>query len=70
MNEMRELGGIPEEEDRSIVCHHVPVSFLGSELDGEATRVASTVMGARLTTNGGKADTHGAFLALFAENVG
>lgn len=69
MNEVGELGGIPQEEDWCIVCNHVPVSFFGSELDGEASRVTSAVVRTRLATDGRESDSDRALLAFLGEEI-
>jgi len=69
VNEVRKFGRISQEEDRGVVSDEVPVAFVGSELDGKASGVSSTVMRARLTTHGGESDGHRASLALGAPNV-
>lgn len=44
-----------------------PVSLGGLELYGKTTRVASIVVGARLTTDGGETDGNGALCTLLEE---
>ena len=51
VDEVRELGGVSEEENGGIVCHHIPVSFLSPELDGKASRISSAVVGSRFATD-------------------
>lgn len=70
VDEVWELGWVAEEEDWSIVRHHVPIAFLSAELDAEASRIASTVVRTRLATDGGEADSDRAFFARLAEDVG
>jgi hypothetical protein len=54
---------VSEEEDWCIVGNHVPVTLVGTELDGEATRVASAIVRTGLATNRGEADSDGTLLA-------
>ena len=51
VDEVRELGWIAQEEDGSVVGHHVPIAFFCAELDAEASRIASQVVGTGLATN-------------------
>lgn len=69
VDENRELGGVPEEEDRGVVEYPVPVAFVGVELEGKATGIARTVGGALLTTDSGEADEHVRLLADTLEHV-
>ena len=52
VDEVRELGGVAQEENGRIVGHHIPISLLGPEFDGEASGVSGTVMGSRFATDG------------------
>jgi len=70
VDEVRELGGVSEEEDRCIVGDEVPVPFVSSELDGKTTRVSGTIMGSRFTTNSRESNGQAAFLSLLREHVG
>ena len=70
VDEVRELGGIAQEENWGVVGHHIPVAFFSSELDGETSRVTSTVVRARFATDRREADGDWAFLASFAEDIG
>ena len=69
VDEVWELGWISQEEDWSVVGNHVPVTLIGSELDGETTWVTGTVVRTRLTTDGGESDCDRALLASL-EDVG
>lgn len=51
VDEVRELRGVAEEEDRGVVEDPVHVAFLGLQLDGEATGVTSGIGGSGLATN-------------------
>jgi hypothetical protein len=55
MDEILELGGIPDEEDRRVVADEVVVAFVGVELDGEPPGVADGVGAAEFTGNRGEA---------------
>ena len=70
VDEVREFGGIAQEEDGSVVCYHVPVALFSSELDRETSRVSGTVGGAGFATDGGEANGDWALFAFFAEDVG
>lgn len=52
MDEVREFGGIAQEEDGGVVCHHVPVTLFCAELDRETSWVSGAVGGARFATHG------------------
>lgn len=69
MDQMRELGGISDEEYRRIVLHKIPVAFISAELDGEASWVASVVMRATFTTDSRKPDGNGTLFSFSGENV-
>lgn len=56
VNEVGELGRITDEEDGGVVEDPIPVTLISSELDGEATGVASGVGRARFTTDGRETD--------------
>ena len=64
---MRELGGIPNEEDRSVVRNYIPVTLVGAELDTETPRVTSAVVRARLATNRRESNGDGARLPLLED---
>ena len=64
VDQVRELDGVLDEEDRDVVADQVPVAFLGVELDGEAAHVARRVHRARAAGHGREADEH---LGLFAD---
>ena len=52
VDEVRELGWIAQEEDGSVVGHHVPIAFFCAELDAEASRITSQIVGTGLATDG------------------
>ena len=63
VNEVGELGRVTDEEDGGVVEDPIPVTFIGSELDGEAAGVASGVGRARFTTDGRETGCCADFLA-------
>ncbi len=68
--EVGELQRITQEEHRRVVAGHVPVAFLGVELDREAADVALGVGRTALTGNGGEARKYLGFLADLREELG
>ena len=44
MNNVGELDGILDEEDRDVVTDYVPVSFLSVHFDGESAHIADGVL--------------------------
>jgi len=70
VDEVRELGGVTDEEDGSVVEDPVPVALICPEFDGKATRIASGIGGSRLATDGGEADgSADAFADLLEERL-
>lgn len=69
MDEVREFGRISQEEDGCVIRHDVPVTLIRPHLDGEASWVASTVVGALLATDRRKSNSNWTFLSLRAEDV-
>src|SRR3546814_14172258 len=61
--EVGELARVADEEHGGVVAHHVPVAFLGVELQREAADVAFGVGRAALAGPGGDAGEHLGFLA-------
>ena len=61
--EVGELQRVAEEEHRRVVADHVPVAFLGVELQREAADVALGVGRAALAGDGGEAGEHLASVA-------
>lgn len=70
MDEVRELGRVTNEEDRSVVEYPVPVSLLGADLDREPTRVARSIGRAGLATDRGEAHGDGGTIADLVEDGG
>lgn len=70
VDEVRELGGISQEEDGCVIGDDIPVAFIGPHLDSEATRITSQVMRSGLASDSREADSDWAFLALGAEDIG
>ena len=56
VNEVGELGRVTDEEDGGVVEDPIPVTLISSELDSEATGVASGIGRARFTTDGRETD--------------
>lgn len=54
VDEDGELGGVSDEENRSVVTDEVVVSLLGVELDRETTGISGSIGGTLLTTDGGE----------------
>ena len=67
VDEVTELQGIANKEDRGIVPHHVPVALFGVELHGETARIAFGIAGTLLAANRREPDEHVGFLADFTE---
>ena len=68
--EVREAQRVAHEEHRRVVADHVPVAFLGVELDREAADVALGVGRAALAGDGGEAHEHLGLLADLGEELG
>lgn len=54
VDKMGELGAIPNEKDRCIIEHPIPVAFIGPDLCGESTRITCSVCTAEFTAYGGE----------------
>ena len=67
--EVGELERITQEEDWRVVAHHVPVAFLGVELDREAADIALGIRRAALAGDGGKAREDLGLLAHLGEQL-
>jgi hypothetical protein len=70
VDEVLELRGVTDEEDRRVVTDEVVVALLRIELDRKATRVAHRVGAAELSRDGREAQEHGGPLAHLREEVG
>jgi hypothetical protein len=57
MDEMRELGGITDEEDWGVVEDPVPVSFVSTEFDSEASGITGGIGRSAFTTNRRESDS-------------
>lgn len=57
VDEMRELCRIADEEDRSVVVHPIPDTFLRLDLHGKSTRITSGIRGSALTTDRAESDS-------------
>jgi hypothetical protein len=67
MDEVGKLGWIPQEENRSIVGDHIPVTLIGPELNRETTRITGAIVRTRLAADGGESDSDGASLPLLKD---
>lgn len=65
VDEVGKLQGVADEEDRRVVSHHVPVTFLGVKLESEPTRIPGSIRKPTLTSHGGKSSKHGRLLTHF-----
>ena len=63
VDEMRELCGIADEEDRSVVVHPIPNTFLRLDLNGKSTRITSCICRSALTTDSTESDSGRCLLA-------
>ena len=70
MNEMREFGGITNEENRCVVEDPVEVTFLCPNFNGEATGITSGVGRPRLATDSGETDSGSSTGTDFLEESG
>lgn len=70
VDEVRELGRVANEEDRSVVEYPVPVAFLSPDLDGEPTGIASSVCRSALASDGGETDGQFRLVPNFVEELG
>ena len=69
MDEVRELDGVLDEEDRDVVADEIPIPLLRVELDGEAADVASKVERALVAGDGREADEHRHLLTRTLEQI-
>jgi len=70
VDEVRELCGVSDEEDRSVVEYPVHVALSGLELDGESSRVSSGIGRSRLSSDGRESDGDRALKAFLRCEVG
>ncbi len=70
MIQIREAQRVAKEEDWRVVANHVPVAFLGVELQGEAADIALCIGGAALAGDGREPRQHRRLLADFREDLG
>jgi hypothetical protein len=70
MDEIRELEGIPDKEDRGVIPDHVVISLLGVELNRKAAGVARSISRAFFTSHSGKSDKDICPLTHFREEFG
>jgi hypothetical protein len=69
VNEMGEFGGIPQEEDWSVVGNDIPVALLGPQLDSKPSWISGKIMGTGLATDSREPNREGAFLSLGTEDI-
>ena len=70
MDKVWELDWILDEENWSIVSHHVVVSFLSVELDSETSGISVAVVRTTFSSHSGEAKEAWSLLADLAEEVG
>ena len=70
MDQVGELDGVLDEEDRDVVAHQVPVAFLGVELHRKAPHVAGQVRRALGAGHGGEPHEHRRALPRLLEGIG
>lgn len=63
VDEVRELGGVSDEEYRCVIEHPVQVTLFCSQFDSETTGIASRVGRTIFTTNCGETDSCSNLLA-------
>lgn len=69
MDEMREFCRVPDEEDRRVVEHPVPVALFSTKFESKATRIAGGVRRAGLSSDGGESSCQTNFLAHRGEQL-
>ena len=69
VDDVRELDGVADEEDREVVADEVPVAVFGVELDREAARIAGDLGAVAAADDGGETDGQGRLLAGFLEQL-
>jgi hypothetical protein len=52
VDKVGELGGVAQEEDRSVVENPIEIAFIGADFDSETAGVTGSVRRAILSTNG------------------
>ena len=67
VDEVREFGGISNEEHRCVIEHPVQVALICPQFDGETTRIASSISRTIFTTNRGEANGCSNFSANICE---
>src|SRR5580704_9554346 len=70
VDQIRELHGILNKEDRNVIADEVPVAFVGIELDREAAHIARGVGRTAFARHGGKAHEYRCALAGLGEQRG
>jgi hypothetical protein len=67
--QIRELARIADEEHRSVIAHHVPVSLFGIELQSKTTDIALGIGRTALPSYRSEAGKHLRLLSYLAENL-
>jgi len=71
VDEVGELDGVLNEENRGVVSYHVVVSFFSVELDSETTGISHGIGGSSLTGNSGESEeARGALLGVEEVSLG
>jgi len=63
VNEIRELGGVSDEEDGGVVTNHIPVTFFSVELDGKTSGISFSISRTLFTTDSGESSENGSSLS-------
>jgi len=63
VDEVRELGGISDEEDGSVVTNQIPVTFLGVEFNSKTSGISFGISRALFTTDSGESGEDGSSLS-------
>lgn len=66
VNEIGELYGVSDEEDRCVIAYHVVVALFSVELNGESSRVSCRICRALLSSNSREPDNN---ISLFSNSV-
>ena len=69
VDEVRELGGIPDEEDRGVIANQIPVTLFSPQLDSETTRVTSSVSRATFASDCAESNRRTGPVSYLAEKI-
>lgn len=67
MNEERKLSRIPQEENRRIISHNIPISLISPKLHREPSWISCTIMTSALASHSRKSDSDRTLLALLEQ---